>query len=233
MNITAVTCKFKTHNNTQKTRTLIVVLLTVALISSLLTVGVLFMTNLAPSPDGDAIHVKNEKELVDAINKAKKSTTIKLDNDITLTKPLTIPNKKNITLTSNIPKEFFKLIGAGNYQTAITVSRGGVVYLAGITVTQSETKGIGVNVTDGGKLYMTNGEISGNHGWDPVDVWWSGYSYGGGVVVCSGGFFEMTGGEISNNYAKTDYGGVYNMGTFNQSGGTITGNKTNGKHPNQ
>ncbi|MCL2287733.1 MAG: hypothetical protein FWC33_00915 [Candidatus Bathyarchaeota archaeon] len=45
--------------------------------------------------------------------------------------------------------------------------------------------------------------------------------------------FEMTGSEISDNYAKIDYGGVCNKGTFYQSGGTITGNKTNGKHPNQ
>jgi hypothetical protein len=37
-----------------------------------------------------------------------------------------------------------------------------VLCLAGITVTHMDTHGWGVNVTEGGKLYMTNGEISGN-----------------------------------------------------------------------
>jgi cell division septal protein FtsQ len=99
MNITA-TSKLKTHKNTQKTRTLFVILLTVVLIFSLLIIGVFMINSNGPSPDG-TVHVKNEKQLTNTINKAKKSTTITLDNDITLTKPIIIPNKKEITLTNN------------------------------------------------------------------------------------------------------------------------------------
>jgi len=87
--------------------------------------------------------------------------------------------------------------------------------------------GGGVCIDSGGSFKMTGGTITNN----TADV-------GGGVHVgeewsseeC---VFEMTGGTISGNFAKTDYGGVYNKGTFNQTGGTILENKTNGKHPNQ
>jgi hypothetical protein len=64
------------------------------LISSLLAACILLITNTNNlSPDG-TIHVKNEEELLNAINKVKKPTTIQINNDITLTKPLNIPNKK-------------------------------------------------------------------------------------------------------------------------------------------
>jgi hypothetical protein len=79
----------------------------------------------------------------------------------------------------------------------------------------------------GGYFKRAGGVITGN----VADV-------GGGVYVgeefnSEGCVFEMLGGEISGNFAESDYGGVYNEGTFNQSGGTNSGNKTNGKHPNQ
>jgi hypothetical protein len=88
-------------------------------------------------------------------------------------------------------------------------------------------KGGGVYIRYGGFFKMTGGVIISN----TADT-------GGGVYVgeevngeeC---VFEMSGGAISGNFATGDYGGVYNLGTFNQTGGTITENKTNGKHPNQ
>jgi hypothetical protein len=47
----------------------------------------------------------------------------------------------------------------------------------------------------------------------------------GGVYVSSSGTFEMTGGTISGNGKNTDtYGGVDNRGTFTMSGGIIIGN---------
>lgn len=87
--------------------------------------------------------------------------------------------------------------------------------------------GGGVCIRYGGYFKMTGGIITNNTA-----------NEGGGVHVgeawnSEGCVFEMLGGEISDNFAKTDYGGVYNEGTFNQSGGTISGNKTNGKHSNQ
>jgi fibronectin type 3 domain-containing protein/uncharacterized lipoprotein NlpE involved in copper resistance len=49
------------------------------------------------------------------------------------------------------------------------------------------------------------------------------YSYGGGVYVSISGTFEMSGGEISGN-TTTVGGGVYMNGRFEMSGGTISGN---------
>jgi hypothetical protein len=130
----------------------------VVLISSLLIVGVLFVTSSNSRSPYGTIHVKNEKELLNAINKATVHLTIKIDNDIILTKPLTIPNNKNITLTSNTTntdKIFYKLSGATD-QTTITINRGGILHFAGITVTHKlssiygdyieHENGLGVNI---------------------------------------------------------------------------------------
>ncbi|MCL1976810.1 MAG: hypothetical protein FWG55_01685 [Candidatus Bathyarchaeota archaeon] len=208
--------KFKLH--TYKTR-LIVALIAVLLISSLTAVYVSIVNSNDPSTD-DTIHVKNEKELTNAINKAKNPTTVKLDHDITLTKPIVISNKKEITLTSTTTENFFKLIGATD-QTTINVDSG-VLHLAGITVTHvSETNGLGVNVTEGGKLFMISGEISGNNGWGDR------YGYGSGVAVYKDGFFEMTGGVIANNRGSRFGGGVWVGGFFNMSGNAVIANNYN------
>jgi hypothetical protein len=220
MNTTATTSKPKTHNNTQKNRLPIaVVLLTVVLISSsLITVGISFITNPTPSTDGNIVHVTNEKELTNTINKAKNPTTIKLNNDITLTNTLNIPNKKTITLTSNTTtEEYFKLTGAKD-QTTININNKGVLHLADITVThEKDTDGLGINVTKGGKLYMTSGKISGNNG-------------DGGVAVYTGGFFEMTGGTIADNSGWRFGGGVWVDGSFNMTGNAIIANNTAGRN---
>ncbi len=70
--MTVVLSKFKTHSTTQKNR-LVAILLTVVLLASLLIACALFMTNSnSSSPNDGVMHVKNEKELINAINKAKK-----------------------------------------------------------------------------------------------------------------------------------------------------------------
>jgi hypothetical protein len=63
---------------------------------------------------------------------------------------------------------------------------------------------------------MNGGEISGNTSTD----------FGGGVSASS---FTMKGGEISGNTARNGGGGVSSTGTFDKTGGTITGsNSANG-----
>jgi hypothetical protein len=50
------------------------------------------------------IQVKNEEELVNAINNATEPTTITLNKDIKLTRSLDISANKNITLTSHVKR---------------------------------------------------------------------------------------------------------------------------------
>jgi len=102
-------------------------LLIAVLISSLFTC--IFVNNSIGASLKNAIHVKNETELKNAItNTPSKTTTIALDNDITLTDALTIPANKDITLTSNKVSGYYKLNGATN-QSTITVETSGVLKL--------------------------------------------------------------------------------------------------------
>ncbi|MDR2707687.1 MAG: hypothetical protein LBB87_02940 [Nitrososphaerota archaeon] len=201
-------------------------LLGVLLVSSLF-VGT-FMNGVNGDSLENAIHVKNEDELKNAINNASsKGTVIALDNDITLANDsLTISANKVITLTGNKANGFYKLIGAFDKST-ITVE-GGVLQLDGIIVTHTnDAKGVGVYVMEDGWFIMYSGEISGNT-----------YTYnaqvsrieGGGVCIW-GGVFELYGGAISNNKATGRGGGVYNAnGMFKMFGGEISNNKAIGDH---
>ncbi|MDR2719733.1 MAG: hypothetical protein LBC03_02880 [Nitrososphaerota archaeon] len=199
-----------------------------------------------------AVHVRTGTELKTAVDNAPpdKSVVIALDKDITLTETLTIPNNKDITLTSNKKAGFFKLIGA-RHENTIVVYNGGVLRLDGIAVTHANDGGIGsgVIVNVDGTLIMTSGEISGNKAYAGGGVRnngnftmlggkiWGNYVYtypssrgsgggglGGGVV--NSGTFTMSGGTISGNTARIG-GGVYNWGTFKISGGIISGNRAN------
>jgi len=135
--------------------------------------------------------VGNEVDLINAVNNAVEPTNIEFNNDIKLTQTLTISANKNITLTSNSEKGFFKLIGTYNAST-ITVNDGGILTLNGIIVTHNaDNMGRGVTVNSGGKLVLSDGEISGNNA-----------TMGGGVYV-SYGTFNMVGGTITNNVAST------------------------------
>ena len=91
-----------------------------------------------------------------------------------------------------------------------------------ITGNRTSFDGGGVRISKG-EFEMSGGIISGNSG-----------GYGGGVNVGtnSGCKFTMIGGEISGNYAKRGAGvtvskGLY-TGTFEMSGGTISGNQSYG-----
>ena len=51
-----------------------------------------------------------------------------------------------------------------------------------------------------------------------------GGSNGGGVAIFNDGTFDMRGGSITGNSAPYEGAGIYNRGTFTMSGGSITGN---------
>jgi hypothetical protein len=233
-----VTTNTKTKTNTHHKKIALTLLFLTILITSLL-ICYRLTTNNTNNIDEDiivdksivdetvsleeAVYVKSEKELTTTIDNAKPNTllVIALDKDITLTKTLTIPTNKNITLTSKDHNTtFYKLIGADN-ASAITVNSGGVLTLTGIIVTHETNYGTGVVVTSGGKLNMYSGKIANNiaHRGD--------FNVGGGGVY-NNGVFTMYGGIILDNLA-TDYnggcgGGIYNNGTFSMYGGEISGN---------
>ena len=118
---------------------------------------------------------------------------------------------------------------SGNTYTGFNgggVSVAGTFNMYGGTISgNTANAGGGVYVAQNAKFNMTGGTISGN----TADV------YGGGVFVSTGAKFTMSGtASIATNTAggadSDSYGGgVYSLGTFNLSGGTITDNKANGK----
>jgi predicted outer membrane repeat protein len=130
----------------------------------------------------------------------------------------------------------FKMTG-GVITNNIATAEGGGVYLyeelnneksffemlGGVIFNNTAVDGGGVYVAGGSFIMSVNSTVSNN----------TAYTLGGGVYVSGGCSFKMLGGEISGNFAKFDYGGVYNKGIFNQLGGTVSENKTNGKHPNR
>jgi len=204
-------------------------------LSVIVLVSSLFVCLFAESSRGasleNAVHVKNETELKNAINNVSdnKSTTIVIDNDIALTESLKILANKNITLTSNKASGFYKLIGADGSST-ITVESNGVLKLDGVIVTHPKgTTGRGVMVDVGGTFIMYNGEVSGNSA-PMVYVVGMGESTSTGGGVCNWGVFEMYGGKVSNNHAYGGSGGgVYvRRGIFTMFGGEISGNTADG-----
>jgi hypothetical protein len=164
--------------------------------------------------------VGNEMELRDAIDNApaKKSFTIALDNDITLTNSsLSVSANKDIILTSNKATGYYQLIGTA-HETAqfmvgevsvstITINGDGVLTLDGVDVTHAcDYWGYTVTIKENGQLVLRRGLISSGIG-----------------GVCSDGTFLMYDGEISGNFAMNG-GGVFNKGIFRMFGGEISGN---------
>lgn len=227
---TLVICMFtevRTRLGGHRKCLLFVSLLFVVLFTSL-SVYLLTVTVEASSLDGTE-HVKTERELKAAINNAALDTfvVIALDNDISLTEPLTISGNKNITLTSNKTTGFYKLSGTTNFENTgplIILDDNGVLRLAGIIVTHArDFSGNGVVVNRGCTLIMVSGKISGNS--DTYVYSTSGTLLGGcGGGVINYGNFTMFGGEISGNIVSRYGGGVYNTGTFVMLGGVIVGN---------
>ena len=228
MNMT-VKPPFDLHSrHTRKVLVFISLLIIVILVSSLFICT--FVNSSRGSSLENAVHVKTETELKNAINNTPdgKPTTIAIDNDITLTTyneknhtynyyvaTLAIPAYKDITLTSNKVNGFYKLISAVNTVDTIIIGAGGVLRLDGVIVThKSGVFGRGIHIMRDGCLYLYSGEISGN----TVDELLS----GGGVA--NGGTFIMSGGKITGNSADFFGGGVLNDCTFVMSGGAISGN---------
>jgi hypothetical protein len=179
---------------------------------SMFRCGVSFFATGAETAD---IVVKNEVELVNAVNAAPSDKTqyvISLSADITLKKFLEIPDGKNITLVG--VGGVWKLFGP-NKQSTITVA--GALTLEGVCVTHAKSDtGRGVYVTESGTLTLLSGKISGN----------TIVESGGGVHIERGGSFVMVGGVISDNTANNVGGGVYNAGTFAMSDGVILDNRS-------
>ena len=106
----------------------------------------------------------------------------------------------------------------GSYGGGVYVYDGTFTMTGGeISGNASDSGGGGVYVDSNSTLTMNGGEISGN----------SAKEQGGGVYVDYNSALTMNGGEIANNKATGENGfggGVYCIGTFNMSNGTITGN---------
>jgi hypothetical protein len=198
----------------------------------------------SPISNGD-IHVESERQLRNAINNAKKPTSIALLRDVILTEALVISANKDITLTSNSDNaNFFKLIGADEHDT-LFVEDGGVLKLDKIIVThKTGDSGRGAKTEEKGTLIMISGIISDNTAFARAGgVYNTGnftmlggeifnnkvsasYSacYGGGVYNADTGNFTMLGGRIFNNIVSSMGGGVYNDGDFNILGNSVISN---------
>ena len=160
----------------------------------------------------EPVLVEDESALRIAVDAADGSAIIALTSDIILTdSALGIPYGKDITLVSDKPEGFWKLIGVAD-QNTIDVK--GKLTIDGIIVTHRKGFGCGVCVNGGGTFFMYSGEISDNKG-----------VKGDSCGVYNMGTFVMSGGTISNNTADVDGGGVYSRdGMFSMSGGTISNN---------
>jgi hypothetical protein len=140
--------------------------------------------------------------------------------------------------------------GNGNYESShsnfwgggLLINDGGKVIMENkATISNcvnrdTSTDGGAVQVKTGGTLTMNTGStIRGNGSYFSTNSAGNAHAYGGGVYVDTGATFNMLGGTISNNFVfyyansgavndKLCGGGVYSKGTFNMSGGSITGN---------
>lgn len=116
-------------------------------------------------------------------------------------------------------------VDAYNDESGVFNMYGGTIGGTTAADANKASSGAGVYVAKNAKFNMTGGTISGN----TADI------RGGGVLVEEGATFTMSGtASIATNTAggadSDSYGGgVYSLGTFNLSGGTITDNKANGK----
>jgi hypothetical protein len=227
-----------------------------ALCLTLVWVNSLFVCIFASGCSGvasleNAVHVKNEEELRNAVMNASsiESVVIALDNDIVFTDfaRLRIPANSDVTLTSSKTTGYYKIL------RSITVESGGVLNIDGVIITNEPVGAGGVEVKRGGLLILCSGEISDNSLNGSLDSFV--HAYGGGV--CNYGVFKMYGGEISGNVVNGEIasgggvynayqssfvmsggvnsdntairgGGVYNLGSFNMSGGEIVDNKGGG-----
>ena len=143
------------------------------------------------------------------------------------------------SITNNTAESY----GGGVFLTNSSSSKGSFTMTGGsITNNTAESYGGGVYVlgdsSSKGSFTMTGGSITNNTAnyggglgsYGITDIKGGTISEntanntGGGVYVGSGASFTMSGGTITNNTANNTGGGVYNYGTFELTGGTISGN---------
>jgi hypothetical protein len=147
---------------------LLLVFSLIVILLSFLAIFMLIDSDIVPDIDSDIVrvHVKDEFDLRNAIDNASffTSTTIVLDNDVTLERSIRISEDKNITLTSNGNADFFKLTCISTIPYGVCplyVDDGGVLILDGIIVTHENVYGGGVGVASGGSLILVDGGIIG------------------------------------------------------------------------
>jgi dihydroxyacetone kinase-like predicted kinase len=100
------------------------------LVSSLL--ACVFVNSSNGASLENAVHVKNEAELKNAINSVTSNkVTIALDNDISFIDNIVISANKDVTLTSNRGTGFYKLIGASDETFGVDYSEGTNVVVEG------------------------------------------------------------------------------------------------------
>ncbi|MCM1494252.1 MAG: InlB B-repeat-containing protein [Bacteroides sp.] len=164
-----------------------------------------------------------------------------LSEDVALSSTLEISSG-----TVNLCLNGHKLIGAGT-SSVIEIKGSGILHICdcGISGTITNGKRSGIYIFSG-SLYMHGGTITGNTANSQGGgIYNSGFFElsggsisgnttldGGGVFNASKGNFIMTGGTISNNtvVSKIDTdnpggGGIYNEGTIQIKGGSISGNQ--------
>ena len=136
--------------------------------------------------------------------------TISSRGNVTITNVTLDGNKEKVTASG-------RLLYVNNLNATVTLGDGAAV----CNNRNSGMSGSGACIY-AGTFKMVGGKVTGN-------VSGSGTSgYGAGVYINSSARFEMSGGIISENYAysrDTYGGGVYVGGTFEMSGGEISGNK--------
>ena len=154
------------------------------------------------------------------------NTTITVDQNMTLTSPVTIPaNRNGRTLTIKGANPDIILTRAFAEGDMFTVNSGAKLILENITLdgdkgTYSDNLGWSLVQVNGGEFTMNSGVFLKNHSGGPV------------VMVSGWGLFTMNGGEISDN--STGYGAAVSLlsssfpdnngGIFIMNGGKITGN---------
>ena len=139
------------------------------------------------------------------------SGALSLDNRIRITGTVTIClNGKKIE-SQKATEPVFLIEGGGTLTLTDCAGTGTVTHASNVT-------GCGVQV-NGSTFNLYGGKITGNT---------TNYVCGGGVYVYSSGKFNMYGGSITHNKASKQGGGVYVNGTnskFNLYGGSISGNE--------
>ena len=136
-------------------------------------------------------------------------------------------------ITGNAVPTTWLIEGGGvliDKSSSASASTGGSFHLYGGEITNNNAQyGAGVYVGDSSSFYLHDGTIRDNE----TKVGNSSFACkGAGVYVKESAAFTMSGGAISSNWAYPythidDGGGVYVLGTFTLTGGTISGNTAN------